>query len=335
MRSSISHSLVLLSLPATLLHANVAHGQEAPAAAEPTEPQGESTLPAQPQAPLPTEPVAAEMTAPGADRPPAALPAAPLTSPPMMSAGGGIEAYWFSSKDNASTVPMIPYARFALSGNVLLDLHVPFSLSSNTGGEKSGGTIGNPSLGVTYVTTSGPTTWHIGGRVGIPLAGSGHSERAQVASALAAASMAYYDLHFWFPETLPIGLRLGFEHAPKRGLFLRGSLDPTLYVPAGGDSTAQRETLLLYQARVELEARSDAGWGGGLGVQLVHAVAGPSEGTFAEKDDAQGALEPFVSYDSASTFVRLGFLVAADAPLGPGLDRDKVASLRLNLGSHF
>jgi hypothetical protein len=256
-----------------------------------------------------------------------------------MRAGMGLEAYWFSAKGIGSTFPLIPYGVFGLSHDVLLDVHLPLSFATNTslgfGSEKAGLGLGNPTIGVTYVTTDGPTTWHFGGRISAPVAGASDSQTWQVANVLGAYSMTLWDLHYWAYKYVPIGARIGVEHQAKPNVFVRASVDPTLYIPiddANSSVVGARKTLLAYQLRVELEGRGDSGWGGGLGLQLVHLV---SESSAGNRDNAQGAIEPFVSYDSATTFARLGALVALDQPLGFGLDKGKVASLHLDVGSHF
>jgi hypothetical protein len=273
----------------------------------PPSPPSEPAAPARPAAPA--SPDRAE-TPPPDDGP------AP-TWKPMMRAGAGVEIYWFSAKGLGSTFPIIPYAIFELSPTLLLDVHAPFSLATNTQlgsttDSKAGIGVGNPTVGLTYVTTDARTTWFIGG-----------------------FSMALYDLHYWAYKYVPIGLRGGVEWQSSPGLFLRGSFEPTLFVPTEDKATlvSTRKALFLYQLRFEVEKHGESGWGGGAGVQIVHAV---SEGdAFTKGDNAQGSVEPFGSYESGTTFARLGLLLAVDPPLGFGFDKGKVAALHLNVGSHF
>lgn len=258
----------------------------------------------------------------------------------MMRAGAGVEIYWFSAKNVGSTFPIIPYGIFEISPTLLLDVHVPFSLATNTqlgltNDSKVGIGVGNPTIGLTYVTTDARTTWFIGGRISAPLAGLSDSAPWQIANTLGAISMALYDLQYWAYKYVPIGLRGGVEWQSSPGLFLRGSLEPTLFIPTQDNSSVvdTRKALFLYQMRFELEKHTDSGWGGGAGIQIVHAV---SEGdAFTKGDNAQGSIEPFGSYESDTTFARLGLLLGVDPPLGFGFDKGKVASLHLNVGSHF
>jgi hypothetical protein len=313
---------------------------QAPSDLPPPPPPPPGSQPAPPLARAPASPAAAAPAAPSrAEAPP------PDEAPvgawkPMMRAGAGVEIYWFSAKNLGSTFPIIPYAMFDLSPNLLFDLHVPFSLATNTqlgntNDSKAGIGVGNPTVGLTYVTTNARTTWFIGGRISAPLAGVSDSAPWQIANTLGAVSMALYDLHYWAYKYVPIGLRGGVEWQASPGLFLRGSFEPTLFVPTEDKASivSTRKALFLYQLRFELEKHGESGWGGGAAVQIVHAV---SEGdAFTKGDNAQAGFEPFGSYESGTTFARLGLLLGVDPPLGFGFDQGKVASLHLNVGSHF
>lgn len=258
----------------------------------------------------------------------------------MMRAGAGVEVYWFSAKNLGSTFPIIPYGIFELSPNLLLDVHLPLSFATNTqlgltNDSKAGLGLGNPTIGLTYVTTDARTTWFIGGRVSLPLAGASDSTPWQIANSLGAISMALWDVHYWAYKYVPIGVRGGVEWQSSPGLFLRGSLEPTLFIPLDDRSSliTTRKALFLYQARFEVEKHAESGWGGGAGIQIVHAV---SEGdAFTKGDNVQAGFEPFGSYESATTFARLGLLLGVDEPLGFGFDKGKVAALHLDVGSHF
>jgi hypothetical protein len=73
--------------------------------------------------------------------------------------------------------------------------------------------------------------------------------------------------------------------------------EPTLFVPTEDRASlvGTRKALFLYQMRFGVEKHGESGWGGGAGIQPVHAV---SEGDAFTKGD-------------------------------------KVAALRLDVGSHF
>jgi len=261
--------------------------------------------------------------------------------PLIAGSRGGVEVFWWSAKGVESALPLVPFVQFELNPNLVLDIHVPISFVVNAhirGEDKAILGLGNPTVGLTYVTTSNGLTWFVGGRASLPLAGMSDSRTWLQSNLFGAIGMSLYDLHYWAYKYLPVGARGGFEYQTKNSIFFRGELAPTIYVPLDSDQAgivgaAQRKTQLFYQLRVEMEGRADSGWGGGLGLQVFHAV---TEGdTLGRGDNAQGAIEPFLSYDSSSTFGRLGCLIALDTPLGLGFDKGKVAALHLTLGTHF
>jgi hypothetical protein len=261
--------------------------------------------------------------------------------PLVAGSRGGVEVFWWSAKGVESALPLVPFVQFELSPKVVLGFHVPISFVVNghiRGEDKALLGLGNPTVDLTYVSTANQLTWYVGGRASLPLAGASDSRPWQQANVASAFAMTLYDLHYWAYKYLPVGVRAGLEYQLKNDVFFRGAFEPTLYIPidsneAGVVGGATRKTLFFYQLRVEMEGRADSGWGGGLGLQVFHAL---SEGdTFGRGDNAQGAIEPFLSYDSSTTFGRLGCLVALDTPLGLGFDRGKVAALHLTLGTHF
>jgi hypothetical protein len=259
----------------------------------------------------------------------------------MLRSAFGLEATWWSAKRVESALPVVPFGTFNLSPSLVLDVHLPIALVVNArvgNDSKTVAGLGNPTVGLTYVTS--PTarwTWFIGGRISAPLAGASDANTWQIATSTSALSTALYDAHYWAYKYVPIGGRGGFEFRPKDSVFLRGELAPTLYVSldsAGASLVSSRNTELFYQLRVEIEGRSPTGWGGGAGLQLVHALT--ASNALGQGDNAQGAFEPFVSYTGSSTFARLGCLLALDSPLGFGFDGgQKVAALRLGVGSYF
>jgi hypothetical protein len=261
--------------------------------------------------------------------------------PMIAGSRGGAEVFWWSAKRVESALPIIPFAQFELSPDLVLDFHIPVSLIINAQlvvRDKPLLSLGNPTVGLTYVTTTGGMTWFVGGRLSAPLASASDEPTWLFSNFLSAAAMTLYDLHYWAYKYLPIGGRGGFEYQANHGIIFRGELDPTLYAAldskAGFAGTATRKTELFYQLRVEMEGRADSGWGGGAGLQVVHLLT-EGDALGGNGDNAQGAFEPFVSYDSSGTFGRLGCLIALDTPLGLGFDKGKVAALHLTLGSHF
>lgn len=261
--------------------------------------------------------------------------------PSMVRSAAGVEAYWWSAKKVESALPIIPFFDIQLSPDLVLDFHLPIAAVINAHVNREDKLIfglGNPTLGLTYVSKSGRVQGFFGGRISAPLASASDEQTWQFANLISSISMALWDVHYWAYKYLPIGLRGGVEYQAKDNIFFRASLEPTLFLPlAQSDSqvfASSRKTELFYQLRLEAEGRSASGWGGGAGLQLVHAITQSTDN--GRGDNAQGAFEPFVSYDSSTTFARLGILIALDSPLGLGFDSGlKVAALRLGVGSHF
>jgi hypothetical protein len=86
----------------------------------------------------------------------------------------------------------------------------------------------------------------------------------------------------------------------------------------------------------ELEARSRYGLGAGLRLQEVFDPFDLDPGRSSRKADVgQLACEPFLQYlaPQRGFLARAGLLLALDAPLGPAVDRGKVATLRIALGA--
>ena len=286
-----------------------------------------------PEAPPPQTP---------SETPPETPPEPEPLPPSMVRSSAGVDAFWWSGKEVESALPIIPFVNIELTPSLVLDFRLPISFVINAhvrGDTKVVYGLGNPTMGLTYVTKSKRTLFFFGGRLSAPLAGASDAQPWQAANFLSAVAMTLWDLHLWAYKYLPIGLRGGVEYETKESVFFRGVLEPTLYIPLGNSDKLlfadTRKAEFFYQLRVEAEARSKSGWGGGLGLQVVHAISQSASGP--NGDNAQGAAEPFVSYDSPTTFARLGVLVALDRPLGFGFDSGlfKVASLRLGVGSHF
>jgi hypothetical protein len=265
--------------------------------------------------------------------------------PPMIGgSAAGAEVYWYSAKRIGSALPIIPFVKFELSQNLVLDLHFPIAIAidgsyGKNGDSKSVTGLGNPTAGLTYFSTENRLTWHVGGRISAPLAGASDEAEWQNALLVSGISSVLWDVHYWQRKFLPIGGRVGFEYIapPKNNLAIRGGLEPAIFIPLGDDDlgggfTVKRKTGVWYQLRIEGEYLGESGWGGGLGLQLVHQIAG----TDAD-DSAQGAFEPFLGYHGSSMFMRLGYLIALDSPLGFGLDSGllKVATVRLAIGAKF
>lgn len=243
----------------------------------------------------------------------------------------GLETHVWSAKSSGTGMPMVMFFSGALGDSVSFDMRLPLAFVFGAGaGDRSAAAIGNPTVTVLYAPTSGGFTWFFGGRLAAPLASASSSGEFAAALLYAAYATTSYDLHLWIPNHIPVGLRLGFEYQSHANLFLRASFDPTVHLPFGRASG--REATFVHQMRAEIEGRSDAGFGAGLGLQYVHVATE----TNARNDSVQTAMEPYFVYESRKAFfMRAGWLVALDEPLGFGFDQGKVASFRLTLGSQL
>jgi len=354
--ASFASSFLIASIALTIAGAARAQSNLPP---PPPPPPGEgpAVTPTQPPATPPaqnTQPPAqntqppAQNTQPGPRPAPAEVPppeerGGPLPAPQIGGSSVGAEVYWFSAKDIGSGLPIIPFLKLQLNPELVLDVHLPIGIGVGVGvgsrdDSKNVLSLGNPTVGLTYFQTNDRLTWHLGGRISAPLAGASDDADWQIANFISLYSTLLWDAHYWASKYLPIGARAGFEYftSPKGNVALRGALEPTFYIPVGEKSSfalSERKALFFYQVRFEGEYLGTSGWGGGAGLQIVHAV---SEGDALSKgDNAQAGFEPFVGYNSPGMFARLGYLIGVDSPLGFGLDSRKIASLRLNIGTKF
>jgi hypothetical protein len=192
----------------------------------------------------------------------------------------------------------------------------------------SGVTLGNPVVGAHYADTipldGGPElAFSAGGTVSIPTIFDPGKERT-VAITANLPARAFYDLDRLAPETMAIRLRGAVEIRILPYLLYRGDFAPVSFIPLdSGDFE------LYVEQGNEIEARSEAGFGGGLRLQEVFPLT--------ENDLIQTAIEPFFSYEpnEAGFYARVGFLMALDKQLGFAFDEGKVKTLRVALGGKW
>ncbi|MCC6552641.1 MAG: hypothetical protein IT372_06390 [Polyangiaceae bacterium] len=198
--------------------------------------------------------------------------------------------------------------------------------------ESEGGfTLGNPTVGAHYTRFLMPElAFFAGGTISVPTIWDLDIRDEDdigrfVAVTTNASARAYYDLHRFVPETLPIRARGGVEYRIMPWLLSRGEIAPVFFIPLKG----RRDFELAVEQGNEGEARMDSGFGGGLRLQEVFPLT--------DNDLIQMAIEPFISYEppAPNVYVRAGFLVALDRYLGFGLEEGKVATLRVAVGGKF
>jgi hypothetical protein len=160
--------------------------------------------------------------------------------------------------------------------------------------------FGNPTLGAHYVGRVMKSMWlTAGGSFGVPLV----DERELIVQSV---PRAYWDAHLYYQDIVPITLRLDWEtHASI--VELRAQLHPSLWPPTPGNKDTHGA--FYHAAEVQL----GHGIGGGLRIQGV--VLGPG------KDNYQAALGPFFAIRRDLGFLRTGFLMPLNKPLGPPFEK--------------
>lgn len=255
--------------------------------------------------------------------------------PVVHRADAGAEVYLWSARRFGTSLAAIPFVQFDVSPHVFLNMRFPVAMSfdNDDNGNDAAAGLGNPTFSIYYSAVNGRLTWYAGGRVSAPF-GLVDGNSWRYANLSAALAMALYDPYLWASDTLPIGGLGGIEYRFARFFVLRAGGDLTFFPPLGdgrryvGFSRTDEFGAAL-QAKVEPEFQSRSGFGGGMTLTTVWFAT-------EDRDNAQVAVMPYFAYDSQKTFfMRVGALLALDAPLGPAFDRDRVASVYLQLGGHL
>src|SRR5205823_673206 len=144
---------------------------------------------------------------------------------------------------------------------------------------------------------------------------------------LAQAARAGLDAYRFSAQNGGTRMRVGFEWHSPVGVFLRMSFAHVLGVPL---------PIMELEHVTEVEARGRFGLGAGLRLQEVFApfgLPGVASASASGSDQGQVAVEPFLQYVAPQRgfLARTGLLLAVDPPLGPAVDRGKVATLRVAL----
>ncbi|XXT18580.1 hypothetical protein WME94_50965 [Sorangium sp. So ce429] len=271
----------------------------------------------------------------------AAAPAAHAWDPPVHRSDAGVDLYLWSAQYNGTSLAAVPFVQFEPTPDLFINLQFPVALSidSRRGGldlrSESRAGLGNPTFALYYSDIDGKLTWYAGGRLSLPL-GAVDDADWRWATSSAGRAMALYDTHLWAADALPIGGFGGIEYRFGRPFVLRAGGDLTFF-PSLSDEPRRVGYLgsndldVVFQAKVEPEFQSRAGFGGGVSLRMAWVPTAPDV-----IDDAQTSLMPYFVYDSQKTFfMRAGLLLALDEPLGPAFDRERVASLYLQFGGHI
>ncbi|WP_437589479.1 hypothetical protein [Sorangium sp. So ce1000] len=263
--------------------------------------------------------------------------------PVVHRSDAGVDLYLWSARDFGTSLAAVPFVQFEPTPDLFINLKFPLALSFEGPGDfqdpgrQSRAALGNPTFTLYYSDAGRKLTWYAGGRAGLPL-GAIDGYDWYAARGFAAAAMAYYDLHLWASNALPVGGLGGIEYRFGRSFVLRAGGDLTFFVPVrdrrwrGGIEFIDDSDDLdaVFQAKVEPEFQSRSGFGGGVALQTVWVPSSVYD------DQGQVSLLPYFVYDSQKTFfMRAGLLLALDEPLGPAFDRGQVASLYLQFGGHI
>ncbi|WP_437296432.1 hypothetical protein [Sorangium sp. So ce426] len=260
--------------------------------------------------------------------------------PPVHRSDAGVDLYMWSARFYGTSLAAVPFVQFEPTPDLFINLKFPLALSFDGPGDaedldrQSRAALGNPTFTIYYSDIARKLTWYAGGRAGLPL-GAADGIDWHVARGYSALAMAWYDLHLWAANSLPVGGLGGIEYRFGRSFVLRAGGDLTFFIPVGdgvrrGFIDDSDDLEAVFQAKVEPELQSRSGFGGGVALQTVWV---PSS---VYADRGQVSLLPYFVYDSQkSFFMRAGLLLALDEPLGPAFDRDRVASLYLQFGGHI
>ncbi len=182
-------------------------------------------------------------------------------------------------------------ASIPVADRVFIDAVLPFSVLTP---------FGNPTVGASYVGKLGKRIWLTGGgSVGIPLLGGRGSD---VGSAAEAVPRAYWNMHEYVADVVPIQARALFEwHSEYTEL--RVHAEPSLWAPIGRNKDVHGA--FYHSAEIQVGHRV------GGGVRLQGVVVGPGS------DHYQFAVSPFFALSRAFGALRLGLMMPADKPLGP------------------
>jgi hypothetical protein len=194
----------------------------------------------------------------------------------------------------------------------------------------------NPTIGAHY---AGDVTrnfhFFVGGTLTPPFL---HDPDGSVAAAAitTAGIRGYYDLDRLLPGHMAVRAMAGFEWNFVEPLYLRAELRPVVYIPTRNSIfgiDGRNEADLLIEHAAEFEGRFRNGFGMGLRLQAVALPTIDAPGA----DQAQVVFEPFltVTPKRKGFFMRLGFPIALDSPLGWGLDTNKLAAGRIHLGGQW
>jgi len=326
------HVLVVLAAAAGLLVTTSASAAEPSAKAE-----GPSAQPEEPSA---------DADAESADDAPAHT--EPLTPAFVTSRAGGFVDLW-PARDNLATIYGVEL-QIRLARRMFLDVSMTGAYASAhaPGIDRESAGYGNPTIGMHWVGSPSRNLHLYGGfSVTVPLLGDPGDEVSNAAF-YGARIRGYYDADRFVLGHAAVRVAGGLEwRIGDSPALLRAEVRPVMFVPtndkhpifasssdlmaptSNGFASARGRVGFMLEQAVEIEARSDSGFGAGARLQAVIMPA--------EADMAQTMFEPFVAMTPrrSGVYARIAAPLALDEDLGLGFERNRLAALRFSLGGQW
>lgn len=253
--------------------------------------------------------------------------------PIMHRSDAGVDLYMWPwsrySYRSAFAASAVPFVQFEPTDQLFINLRFPVGV----GFDSTRFGLGNPTFAMWYSDIKGDLTWYVGGRASLPM-GMIRDNGWRDAIYVGAGTMGFWDAWLWATDTLPFGALGGIEYRFTDWFVLRAGGDLGFYPSLRrgrqyGGVYRSNDFDVTFQARVDAEFQSRVGAGGGVSLMTWVIPTG-------SVDVAQTMAMPYFVYDSQKTFfMRAGFLLALDRPLGPAFDRGGLASLYLQFGGHL
>jgi hypothetical protein len=250
------------------------------------------------------------------------------------SRAGGYVDFWPAESFTGSLFGAELQLRVAR--RVFLDMS--FSASAAQADFYDGGKVklayANPTIGAHFADQVTPSfAFFVGGTFTVPLLHDPASDVA-LAARVSAPIRGFYDLDRLAIGHLAVRAMGGIEWNFVRPLYLRAELRPVVYVPtrdiSRNNGVRARDADFFLETAVEFEGRLQNGFGAGARLQAVGLAT-------ADVDQGQVLFEPFIAVTPRRRgfYMRLGFPLALDEPLGFGFDENKLAAFRIALGGQF
>ena len=246
---------------------------------------------------------------------------------------GGYLDFWPAENLTASLFGAELQIRIAR--HVYLDMAFSGAVSQvdNYNGGDVVAAYGNPVIGAHYANDITPRfSFFVGGTLALPFLHD-PAEDVAVAALLAAPIRGYYDLDRLAVSHMAVRAMGGFEWNFIDPLYLRAELRPVVYIPTRDTffgAGVRNDPDFFLEHAAEFEGRLRNGLGFGARIQAVALAT-------SNGDQAQVVFEPFLALTPKRRgfYMRIGFPLALDEPLGFGLDRNKLAAFRLQMGGQL